>query len=696
MNLSIPDALGRAQALLSTQQWAAAEAICQAVLQVAPEVLDAHLLVGVARYMAGDMPEAEAACRRAIELCRTSDQAWTNLAATLAVQERWSEAEAAYRQALELNPAQAVAHFNLGRMLHRQAFLLEALEAYNAALAINPQYAKAEYNRALVYQDLGRFDEAERGYRQALAVQPDFVEAANNLGNLFREQGRLDAAEQCYRDALQQSPGVFTARVNLGLTLCECGRLAEAHQAFIEAHAARPAAIEPMGGLATVCRAAGRIEDAEHWLRQATAVSSDPGGLESTLLFLQQYRSGVTAAELAATHRRWDERYAAPLRSSWTPPADQFDPERRLRVGFVSADLAEHPVGFLLIGVLEALRPLCDTVCYYDRARRDAMVERFQRAAGEWRETRAWSDERLAREIRRDRIDVLVDLAGHSGDQRLMVFARKPAPIQATWLGYPGTTGLQAMDYLIADRHQVPEGEDEHYREQVLRLPDSYTALAPLDAPAVGPLPATITGRLTLGCFNNPAKISAPAAALWARVLGRLPAARLLLKYPGLDDPLAGDRIRQLFAAQGISADRLQLEGRAPRAELLAAYNRVDIALDTLPYSGGMTTLEALWMGTPVVTLPGRTFAGRHALSYLSTAGLCELVASDEAGYIQRVVALAGDLPRLTHLRQTLRTRVAGSPLGDPARLARHLIELLSEAWRRRCAAASPGSGETR
>lgn len=691
MNVSIPDALQRAHDLLDARQWPEAEAACRSILEVAPDEFEAYLLLGVILYMSDRAQESEAACRQAVALRPQSDQARTNLAAALAAQERWPEAASAYRDALAINPSQSVAHFNLGRMLQRQGFLAQAEAAYTAALAIKPDYAKAEYNRAIVLQEQGRFEQAEAGYRRVLAANPGVAEAANNLGNLLREQGRRGEAEACFRRALESAPHSFTARVNLGLALYDADRLADAQQAFLEAHRTHPKAVEPLSGLATVCRAAGQVEQAEHWLRQALAVCPDSAGVHSTLLFTEQYRPSVTAAELAQAHGQWDARYAQPLRTSWTAYENSFDPERRLRIGFVSADLAEHPVGFLLIGVFEAMAGLCDTVCYYDRPRRDPMVERFRTAASDWRETRAWSDASLTQQILHDRIDVLVDLAGHSGDHRLLLFARKPAPIQATWLGYPGTTGLRTMDYIIADRHQIPEGEESHYSEQVLRLPNSYAALGPIEAPPVESLPATSSGRITLGSFNNPAKINAPTVALWAQILARLPGSRLLLKYPGLDDRLAADHMRQMFALQGISGDRLQLEGRAPRAGLLAAYNRVDIALDPRPYSGGMTTIDALWMGVPVITLPGRTFAGRHAMSYLRTAGLDELVASDEADYVERAVALASDLSRLARLRETLRQRVANSPLRDPARLAGQLMELLRDAWRRRCRDMSAG-----
>jgi predicted O-linked N-acetylglucosamine transferase (SPINDLY family) len=266
------------------------------------------------------------------------------------------------------------------------------------------------------------------------------------------------------------------------------------------------------------------------------------------------------------------------------------------------------------------------------------------------------------------------------------MFARKPAPVQLTWLGYVGTTGLQAIDYLIADRYHVPEGTESHFREKVLRLPDGYVCYEPpTGAPPVGPLPAQERGAVTLASFSNPAKITPPVIALWSEIMRRLPESRLLLQYAGFGDEANQRRYVERFAAHGVAPARLDLRGRVPHLELLARYDEVDIALDPFPYSGGLTTCEALWMGVPVVTCPGETFASRHSLSHLSNAGLPETIAHDHADYVERVVALAQDLPRLAALRAGLRERVATSPLCDGPRFAANLLALLRDAWRRWC-----------
>ena len=352
-------------------------------------------------------------------------------------------------------------------------------------------------------------------------------------------------------------------------------------------------------------------------------------------------------------------------------------------MGFVSPDLGWHPVGHLLVRVLENLNQgPCETICYSDRIVKDELTHRFQAAATRWRDVAGMSDQRLAEQIREDRIDVLFDLAGHTACNRLLVFARKPAPIQITWLGYEGTTGLEAMDYLLADRYVAPEGSESHFSERVLRMPENYVCYDPAaTAPAVGDLPALRQGHVTFGSFNNLAKINRGVLVVWARILGRLPESRLLLKYTGFSDEQVRRRILEPFSAAGVSSERVALLPFSLYPEYMATYNKVDIALDPFPFSGSATTCDALWMGVPVITCPGETFASRHGLSHLSGVGLTETIAQDLDEYVELAVALAADLPRLAMLRAGLRERMAASPLCDGKRFAGNLLALLREIW---------------
>jgi predicted O-linked N-acetylglucosamine transferase (SPINDLY family) len=420
----------------------------------------------------------------------------------------------------------------------------------------------------------------------------------------------------------------------------------------------------------------------------------------------------VTPAELAEAHAEFDRRHAAPLRGAAAPHEKVRARRSRLRVGFVSPDLGRHPIGYFLVRVLENLSLLPspsgaggegylipspsgrgaggegsgkgphETICYSDRIVKDDLTYRLQAAATQWRDVIAMSDQRLAEQIRTDRIDILFDLAGHSARNRLLVFARKPAPIQITWIGYEGTTGLTAMDCLLADRHLVPEASRRYYREHVLWMPDGYLCYdPPAAAPPVGPLPSLTSGYATFGSFNNPAKITPEVVAVWAEILRRLPAARLVLKYCGLGEASVKRRYLDLFAARDVAPQRLELLPASSYAEYLAAYHQVDVALDPFPFSGSATTCEALWMGVPVVTCPGETFAGRHSLSHLSSAGLTETIAHDLDEYVQLAVSLAGDRPRLAVLRAGLRQRMAASPLCDGKRFATNFMTILRDLW---------------
>jgi protein O-GlcNAc transferase len=409
---------------------------------------------------------------------------------------------------------------------------------------------------------------------------------------------------------------------------------------------------------------------------------------QTNFLLASHYRPGISSAELARLHVKWDDRHAAPLRTAWRPHPNSREPDRRLRLGFLSADFGFHPVGYFLIRTLENLDPTqCDVVCYSDRTVVDHLTTRFQAAATTWREVSRLSDEELAEQIRADGIDILFELAGHTYGNRLLVFARKPAPIQITWIGYEGTTGLRSIEYLLADRHVIPPGAECDYPENVLRLPDSYICYdPPSEAPSVGPLPARTNGHVTLASFNNPAKINSDLIDVWTEILRQSPQAKLLLKYHGLDDDRTQQRLRAQFLDRGLAADRFALSGWSSFSDLLAEYNQVDIALDPFPFSGGATTCNALWMGVPVITCPGETFASRHGLSYLSALGLTELIANDRDQYVRLAVGLTEDLDRLATMRGHLREQMADSPLCDGRRHAANLLQVLRDVWRNYCA----------
>jgi predicted O-linked N-acetylglucosamine transferase (SPINDLY family) len=595
-------------------------------------------------------------------------------------------------RAIAVNPRVAIYHCNLGTACRNLGRLDEALDCFQRAVELNPEFAEAHYNRANTFQEQGRLDEAAASFRQTIRFRPDFAEAHSNLGVILQQQGQTQAAIACFQQALRFRPEHVEAYNNLGNAWYHLGQFDEATRCFQQALQLRPEFAEGQNNLGNVLKDQGLVEEALACYRRAAELAPAMTAAHSDAVACEHYRPGVTLARLAEVHAGWDQRHAAPLRSTWRAHANSRDPERTLRLGFVSPDLARHPVGYFLVRTLEALRAEpCEVICYWNGSQRDEMTGRLQAAATAWREVHGLPEQALAEEVRGDAIDILFDLAGHTANGRLLVFARKPAPLEIAWIGYEGTTGLAAMDYLVADRHVVPPGAEPFYREQVLRMPDGYLCYdPPAEAPGVGPLPARECGWPTFGCFNNLAKITPQVAALWGEILRKAPQARLMLKARGLDAPATARRYRELFAAQGVSDQRLELSGWSPYAEMLAKYHEVDVALDPFPFSGSATTCEALWMGVPVVTCPGETFASRHALSHLATVGLTETIARDWDEYVKLAVALAGDLPRLAGLRAQLRAQMAGSPLCDGPRFARNLMALLRGVWRRWAGADDP------
>jgi predicted O-linked N-acetylglucosamine transferase (SPINDLY family) len=663
----------------------AAECYEQA-LRLRPDYPEAHNNLGNALRALGEFKRAAESYRQALRLRTDNPEAYNNLGNVLRDQRQSKEAEAYFRQALRLRPDYAEAHNNLGGTLQELDRPSEAEVSLRWALELRPDFPEALINLGNAVRALGRATEAESCYRRALALRPDSPEANNNLGSVLRSLGRSAEAAERYRHVIRLRPDLAEAHNNLGTALRDLGRPSEAEACFRQAMNLRTDLAEAHNNLGTALRDQGRVVEAEACFRQALEVRSNFTAAHDALLMTLHYHDGIRPEQLAAEHADFDRRHAAPLRTHWRPHMNSRDPERPLRLGFVSPDIGGHPVGFLLIRAVEALahRP-CVVLCYSDRViPPDDVNVRFRAAAAVWRDTAGWDDDRLAKEVRADGVDVLIDLTGHTGGNRLMAFARRPAPVQATWLGYEGTTGLEAMDYLIADDRLVPPEAESFCRERVLRLPGGYACYdPPAAAPEPGPPPAVAPGRVTFGCFNNPAKLSGAALAAFTAVLNRVPDSRLVLRYAGLDDPATASRLRGLFTAAGLDPGRVELHGRVSRAAYLAAYRDIDIALDPFPFGGGVTTCDALWMGIPIVTLPGATFASRHGLGYAFTLGLADaLVARDVEDYAARAAGLARDRDQLADLRVSMRGRMAQSPLCNGERLADELLAALRGAWR--------------
>ncbi|MBF0294685.1 MAG: tetratricopeptide repeat protein [Magnetococcales bacterium] len=636
---------------------------------------------------------------------------------------RLAEAEPLYRAILQLQPRHPDAQHNLGILAwqhgHHQAaltHLLTALEVdpghaqYRASCCEilthlgtalqkqgRPEIAENHFRQALNLQkdavgtlcafgdflrETGRLEEAADCLLEALTRCPDHMPALNNLGLVLQRQGRLDDAEKMLRHALTLAPGQAELHGNLGIVLAEQGRIVLAESCLRQALALQPDHAEAHNNLGHLLRDQGRLAEADACYRRALALRPESLAIHDNLLFIP----GLDPHQFLADAKQYGKR-VADLATPFSHHPDPGDVNRRLRVGMVSGDFRFHPVGYFLEGVLAALpQEEIELFAYSAVLREDAMTQRIRASVPNWRPIRSLSDAGVAAQIRQDGIDILIDLAGHTVDNRLPVFAWKPAPLQVAWLGYFATTGVAAMDYLLGDAINLPEEECWQYVEKPWRLPECHLCFTPpTDAPDVAPLPAARNGFITFGCFNKQMKLNAGVLDCWAEILRRVPDSRLLLKNASLADPTIRQRLIDRFRELAIAPERLLLEAAQPRTAYLAAYHRVDIALDPFPFPGGTTTVEGLWMGVLCLTMRGTGFIAHQGETLLTHAGLPDWIADDTTDYIAKAVAFANDLQNLVTLRANLRAQLVRSPLCDAPRFARHLTQAWREMWRAWC-----------
>lgn len=656
------------------------------VIAVAPDVPDYHYNLGIVLTALGRLDEAADACCRAIALRPGYAEAHNNLGNARRGQARLEEASAAYRRALAVAPDYAEAQHNLAVVLRDQGRLDEALAACQRALQLRPDFAEAHSLLGNILLDQRQPAAAIAAYRRALQLQPAAAEAHYHLGNALKAAGHFDEAMPAYRRAIQLQPDYTAAHHNLGNTLWEKGQLDEAMIAYHRAIQLQPDLPEARNNLGNALKDQGRLDEALAAYRRAIQLRPTYSDAHSNLIHLSHFHPAQDERTLAAEHRLWNRQFADPLKPSVLPHPNDRDPERRLRIGYVSPDFRDHVVGRNVLPLFEHHdRQHFEVLCYSGVLRPDALTGEFRQLADHWRTTVGVPDAALADLIRQDRVDILVDLTQHLGGNRLPVFARQPAPVQVSFAGYPASSGLDAIGYRLTDPWlEPPDAPIDPSSEKVLRLPHSFWCFDPrTEAPPVQPLPAGAAGHVTFGSLNNYCKVNEPVLQLWAKVLSAVPDSRLLLlsrqgahRQPALD----------IFARGGVAPERIEWFTPAARPPYLAAYHRIDLGLDTFPYNGHTTSLDSLWMGVPVVTLVGKTAVGRGGLSQAMNLGLPELVARTPEEYWQRAVALASDLPRLAELRQTLRSRMQSSPLMDALRFARAIEDAYRTMWRAWCA----------
>lgn len=679
--------------------------------KLAPRHADLLTNYGEALLAAGQAAAGEQQLRKALAIQPRHPQALNNLGLALQAQGRLEQAVAAGRRAVDAQPQHANARNNLGNYLLALGRSGDAIEHFHLAQQLDPGQAEIAANLVLALEQAGQQQEALRTAETMIASHSSHARLRSSIGRLLWRQQRLaeaiaqfnealrldgkDAGTWCnfglalhdagqplealaaYRQAIARDPKQVGAWSNLGITLKEQGAISEALAAFEEALRLQPEHAESWSNLGMCLEIAGRASEAVAAYQRAIDLDPQLDRAHSNRIFALNYLPDFDAAAIAAEHRQWAERHVAHLYPRSTVPSYPVV-DRRLRVGLMSPDLRSHPVAYLLQPYLAHYdRHAIEIFIYSDVANGDSVTAELSAMAEHWCDIAGRSHQEVAALVRTDEIDLLVDLAGHSARHRLPVFAMKPAARQASWIGYFNTTGLTSIDYFVTDPATTPAELSQHFSEQPLYLPESrFCYQLPEYAPPVAPLPALATGLVTFGCFNNLAKFNDQVIAAWSQILLQLPTSRLLLKALALGDKQVRTDLLARFAAHHIPAARLELRGHSAHAQMLAEYAEVDIALDPFPFSGGMTTCEALCMGVPVLTLRGQTLAGRQSHSLLSALRLSDWSCGDVDEYIAQAIAHSQDLHCLASLRSKLRERFTNSAAGNTAQYASQVDRL--------------------
>lgn len=665
----------------------------------------------VAHYQKGDKAKAREIAE-ALVAANDADGSALNLLSIVAQDARdWGTAETYATRALAAEPGNPIYLNSLGNVLIAQGRTDDAIATLLAAVAAAPQEADILFNLGNAYREAGRYAEAAEQYRKTIELRPGHIPAYNNLavalraqsdpesaltvliealafapksaelrfnvGNAMRAVGRLDAAEVSFRRALELNPAHAEARVNLGAVLVQQGRKAEAEDEFRKAIVLNPDLATAYVGLADLIDN-GDMNAVAH-RRAVLALKPDLPAIRSSLLMCLQYDPAAPRAHIAAEHRQFGALFDRDVQK---PPIDS-PPGRPLKIGVVSGDFRFHAMLFFAAPVFIARdRTAWHLTCYSTTPHPDDYTNDFRNAADRWRDVRHLGNDDLARLIVADGIDILIDLAGHTPHNRLPVFAMKPAPLQVAWGDYVDTRGLKAIDILLGDAIHTPPVDDSHYVERVVRLPGDYLCYRPpAYVPAVAVAPGLKQGRITFGCFSEITKINPTAVARWAAVLKAIPTATFIANNRLFADGATQGKLLSQFMDAGIGTDRIQIRTGGAHEDFLAQYAEVDVILDTTPYSGGLTTCEALLMGVPVLTVPGDRFCGRHAAAHLTHGGYPEGVCTDVADMVRKAQALAADLVALAELRKALREKFLGSPVCDVVGFARGFYATLRQEW---------------
>ena len=673
--------------LLNLNKFSEAGTCYKRALQINPDYVSALCNLGVAQHKIGSLDEAEISYRKALRINPRYVTALINLGAVLQGSAKLEQAMECHLQALKSQPNNPDARYNMSITLNDLSRFGEAEMECRCVLLGNPDYAAAHNHLGSILRNQGRLVDAELAYRQAIKIQPDFADAHINLGKTLHDLNLFEAAVESCRRAIQLDPNHAEAYNNLGSSLKVLGNIDEAEINYAKALQINPDLAEGLVNRGSALLNLGDLIEAETCFRRALKTKPDFFEARSNLLFCLSQNSTIDAQTLFSEHCQFGTELESKFPSDYLKYENSCDPDRCLQIGFVSGDFRGHALASFIEPLLAHLSGSTQLLlhAYSNHRNDDATTDRLKRYFSQWNSIASMPDDELAAKILADQIDILIDLSGHTAKNRLATFARKPAPIQASWMGYPGTTGMSTMDYYFSDRHILPAGVFENlFTEKIIRLPANAPFLPSTWAPQIGALPAISNGHITFGSFNRLFKLSREVIALWTQLLRALPDSRMVLA--GMPEEGKTENLIKWFAQEGIARERLELYPRSSMDIYMQLHHKVDICLDTFPYNGGTTTLHALWMGVPTLTLSGMSVASRTGAGILGQLGLESFIADDSTDFVRKGLFLAASTEELSSIRSGLRERFAKSATGHPELIAAGLEKAMRIMWQRWCA----------
>lgn len=642
--------------------------------------------LGLVHRSLGNLPEARQWLEQAVVATSERADAWNNLGTVQLEQLDFEAAEHSFRQALQRDSRHLNALSNLGNALQSQRRFRESLEYHQAAVAQSPRDVNSLNNLGCTLRSLRQFDEAEQAFRAATDANPDLIEAQINHARALLSLGRRDEAIARLQSLVARHPHAAVAHHYLGIAFQQADQHAPATAAFRRALELDPEYAHAMSSLGAAELRSGHRDEAVAWFRKSLERRPDLHESHSNLLFILSNDENLSPEQLFAEHVEWGRRHGA-VPDRFTRWQGTRDPNRKLRIGYVSPDLRDHAVARFIEPVLQHHdHDQFEVICYAQVYQVDEVTRRLQSLCDTWRSTCGLSYRQAAEMMHEDGVDILIDLAGHTAGNRLLSLAYRPAPIQVSWLGYPNTTGLDAIDYRLTSEIQDPTGAESHHTECLVRLPGGTNCFAPpAHAPDVQPPPFVQRGQLTFGSLHRPQKISPSVLNLWADVLHAIPTARLLL-FNTTFDKETRRTIRDGLVQRGVADERIEIRNQMDEGGYLPVYHEIDIGLDVFPWNGGTTTREALWMGVPVIGLLGERRSARGTAATLHYAGVPELIATSKAEYVRLATQLASDPARLSTLRQDLRDKLRDTICNAP-RFTSDLEAAYRRMWQSWCAA---------